>query len=76
MRKQKIIWKWRDAHTFGEWTDLEEAKKFAEDSWNNPNVSYGEKVFETKNYVVVAASKNTHGKLLGDLTMIPKSLLV
>ena len=79
-KKEKKIMKlyaifWRDAHTFGDWTDKKEMQEWAEKSYDEPNVSFGQLVEETKKYIVIASSLTKTKDLIGDITMIPKCLI-
>ena len=66
---------WRDAHTFGDWTDKKEMQEWAKKSYDEPNVSFGQLVEETKEYIVIASSLTKSKDLIGDITMIPKCLI-
>ena len=66
---------WRDAHTFGDWTDTEEMLKWAKQSYNEPNMSFGKLVGETKKYIIIASSLTKSKDMIGDITMIPKCLI-
>ena len=67
---------WRDAHTFGDWTDITESKKWAKEEYDKPNISFGQLIEETKNYILIASSLTKSKDLIGDITMIPKSLVI
>lgn len=67
---------WRDAFTFGDWTDQKEMEDWAKKTYNEPNMSVGKIVKETKKYVVIASSLTKTKNLIGDITMIPRSLIV
>lgn len=66
---------WRDAHTFGDWTDRKDAKEWAKKTYNEFNLSFGILVKETTKYIVIASSLTKSKDLIGDITIIPKCLI-
>ena len=77
MKKTKAVCIfWRDAHSNDSWVEREEIIKWAKDSFNEVNRTYGE-IFEmNKDYILVCASYTPTKDLVGDCMMIPKIMIV
>lgn len=69
----KII-KWRDPTSASEWKDTEQIKKWAKETAKETNTSVGVIVYQTKHYLVVAATEDAQGNY-GDYTIIYKCLI-
>ena len=76
----KVIWKdiagVSSGDNSGAWLSKEEALEESQKLFDSEYITIGEIIQETKDFIVIAATKDLEGDLYSDVSMIPKSVVV